>query len=62
MQLEIIVLRKVSQKEKDTLHDITCMWNSKKMIQTIPKLYVPTGESLIRSFIARFKNGVADKD
>ena len=52
MQLEIIVLSKVSQKEKDTLHDITCMWNSKKMIQTI-KLYVPTGESFDKEFYSK---------
>ena len=53
MQLEIIVLSKVSQKEKDTLHDITCMWNSKKMIQTIPKLYVPTGKSFDKEFYSK---------
>ena len=29
MQLEIIILSEVSQKEKDKYHDITYMWNLK---------------------------------
>ena len=29
MQLEIIMLSEVSQKEKDKYHDITYMWNLK---------------------------------
>ena len=29
MQLEIIILSKVSQKEKDKYHDTTYMWNLK---------------------------------
>ena len=29
MQLEIIMLSEVSQKEKDKYHDITHMWNLK---------------------------------
>ena len=29
MQLEIIILTEISQKEKDKYHDITYMWNLK---------------------------------
>ena len=34
MDLEIIILREISQTEKDKYHDITYMWNLIKMIQT----------------------------
>ena len=33
MDLEMIILSEVSQTEKDKYHDITYMWNLKKMIQ-----------------------------
>ena len=32
-QVEITILSEVSQKERDKYHDITYMWNLKKMIQ-----------------------------
>ena len=34
MDLEIIILSKVSKKEKDKYHDITYMWNLTKQKQT----------------------------
>ena len=30
MDLEIIILSKVSQRERQILYDITCMWNLKQ--------------------------------
>ena len=33
VDLEMIILSEVSQTEKDKYHDITYMWNLKKMIQ-----------------------------
>ena len=35
MDLEIVILSEVSQTEKDGYHDITCMWNLKKMVQMV---------------------------
>ena len=32
MDLEIIILSEVSQTEKDEYHNITYMWNLKKMV------------------------------
>ena len=63
MQLEIIVLSEVSQKQKDKYYMISLLCGIlKKWYKLYQNFMSQPEKGLIRSFIASFKNGVADKD
>ena len=63
MQLEIIVLSKVSQKQKDKHYMISLVCGIlKKWYKLYQNCMSQLEKGLIRSIIARFKNEVADKD